>query len=436
MTETIGERRTADTVCPDCGTDLTGGGAYVAWCADCGWNTDPGAAEEPAGRIERARRNLARRYGEQLFADLTAADGGRGDGADRAGRGNSALLATAVALAVHGVTLALLAGGIAMILAGEGLVPFLSAIPIGLVLVLRPRFGSLRGLRKENPDLPVLRRPDAPEFFALLDEVAGAVGTTGVTAVVVDPDVNASVRTYGLRQRRVLTVGLGLWEVLTPQERIALLGHEFGHYAHGDTRHLLLVSGAFQSLDTWAYTLAPQPPQSLVDHFVNLTTVLPRLAVEGVTTLLDHLTLRGSQRAEYLADEAAARVGGSKAAAGVMDRLLCAEILTGALRREIVGARTRRSGSRAENPAEGLWQRLAVQAAGVPATEYERLRRAGELRGHSVDSTHPPTHLRHRLLTSGEEYEPRIALDADRAARVDAELAEARRVIARELLRG
>ncbi|GGY49061.1 hypothetical protein GCM10010363_32480 [Streptomyces omiyaensis] len=432
MTEAIDERRAADTACPDCGTALTGGGAYVAWCAGCGWNTDPGAAEEPTGRIEQARRRLARRYGEQLFADLTAA-GGRDGATGRTGRSGSALLATGLALAVHGITLALLAGGIAMIVAGEGLVPFLGAVPLVVALVLRPRFGSLR---KETADRPVLRRPDAPELFALLDEVAGAVGTTGVAAVVVDADVNASVHTCGVRQRRVLTVGLGLWEALAPQERIALLGHEFGHYAHHDTRHLLLVSHAFRSLDTWAYALAPQPSASLLDDLVNLSTALPRLAVEGVTTLLDHLTLRGSQRSEYLADEAAARVGGSKAAAGVTDRLLCAEILVGSLRRETIAARTRRNGSRHEDAVEGLWRRHAERAAAVPASEYERLRRVGELRGHSVDSTHPPTHLRHRLLSGGEEHAPRVELDAERAARVDAEFDEVRRLVARELLRG
>ncbi|MDX2292144.1 MULTISPECIES: M48 family metallopeptidase [Streptomyces] len=440
MTETVDERRAADTGCPDCGTALTGGGAYVAWCAGCGWNTDPGATEEapPAGRIDRVRRRLAHRYGEQLFADLTASGGPgepgpsdeSGEKASRAGRGRSGWLATCLALAVHGLTLALLGGGIAMIAAGQGLVPVLGALPLLVALVLRPRLGSLR---KTAAHLPVLRRADAPELFGLLDDVAAAVGTTGVEAVVVDADVNASVRTYGIRRQRVLTVGLGLWETLSPQERVVLLGHEFGHYAHGDTRHALVVSTAFQSLDTWSYTLAPQPSESLLDDLTNLATALPRMAVDGVAGLLDHLTLRGAQRAEYLADEAAARTGGSRAAAALMDRLLSADAVAGMLRREAVAARTRRTGARSEDAAEGLWQRLAAQAGAVPASEYERLRRVAELRGHSVDSTHPPTHLRHRLLAAGA-FAPRIVLDAERAARVDAELGDARRTLARELL--
>ncbi|CAM5664998.1 M48 family metallopeptidase [Streptomyces narbonensis] len=307
----------------------------------------------------------------------------------------------------------------------------------GLLLVvafgLRPRFARLS---KVEERLPVLRRADAPRLFALLDEVAAGARTTGVRAVVIDADTNASVSVYGIRQHRVLHLGLGLWETLSPQERIALLGHEFGHYAHGDTRHSLIIGNAFRSLSTWRYALAHEPADSLMDHVVNLMTALPRLFVEGVVVLLDQLTLRGSQRAEYLADTTAARAAGTEAAAGLMDRLLVAEGVTGELRRESVAARTRIGGARREDPAEGLWERLAAHAASVPEHEYERLRQVAERRGHSVDSTHPPTHLRHRLLTGGEPCEALIVLDAARAAGVDAELAEARRVIAREVVRG
>lgn len=54
-------------------------------------------------------------------------------------------------------------------------------------------------------------------------------------AVAVNGETNASVSTYGLRRRRLLTIGLGLWEILGTGQRIALLGHELGHYANGDT---------------------------------------------------------------------------------------------------------------------------------------------------------------------------------------------------------
>ncbi|MER5708212.1 M48 family metallopeptidase [Streptomyces sp. NPDC042898] len=443
MTVTTDVAQGAERLCPECGTPVTGGGRYVAWCAACEWNVDPEVRDEvPPGRIEKMRRGLARRYGEQLFEELDGlGDAGVGTGGDGAAggrparRGVAGALATALALAVHGVTLALFAGGLWLVVAGwgRGALPVLGGFLLLLAFLLRPRFA---GLPKAEDGLPVLRRADAPRLFALLDEVAASAGTTGVRAVVIDSDTNASVSTYGIRQHRMLHLGLALWQTLSPQERIALLGHEFGHYAHGDTRHSLVVGNAFRSLSTWRYALAHEPADSLMGHFVNLVTALPRLFVEGVVLLLDQLTLRGSQRAEYLADTTAARAAGTEAAAGLMDRLLVADGVTGELRRESVAARTRIGGARRDDPAEGLWERLAAHAASVPEHEYERLRRVAERRGHSVDSTHPPTHLRHRRLTGGEPREAVLVLDATRTAEVDAELADARRVIARDVVRG
>ncbi|MFB7516686.1 M48 family metalloprotease [Streptomyces sp. NPDC056144] len=439
MSVTTDVAQGAGRQCPECGTALTGGGRFVAWCASCDWNVAPEEeGDGPAGRIERIRRTLARRHGEQLFHDLGAGDnGGTGLGGStgKPPRDVSGMLAAALAVGVHGVTLALFAGGLWLAVTGwgKGVQPVLAAFLLLLGFLLRPRFARLA---KVEDRLPVLRRGDAPRLFALLDEVATSAGTTGVRAVVIDADANASVTTYGIRQDRVLRLGLGLWQTLSPQERIALLGHEFGHYAHGDTRHSLVVGNAFRSLSTWRYALAPEHADSLMGHFVNLMTALPRLFVEGVLVLLDHLTLRASQRAEYLADTTAAHAGGSEAAARLMDRLLVADSVMAELQREAVAARTRIGGRRGDDPAEGLWERLTAHAASVPENEYERLRRVAELRGHSVDSTHPPTHLRHRRLAGGEPREAGIVLDAARAAEIDTELAEARRVIAREVVRG
>uniref|UniRef100_UPI000A371DAD M48 family metallopeptidase n=1 Tax=Streptomyces sp. NRRL B-24572 TaxID=1962156 RepID=UPI000A371DAD len=311
MTETAHAVRTAERDCPECGKPVAEGGQYVTWCAACDWNVDPEVRdEEPPGRIERVRRRLAQRYGEQLLADLAdpaaGAEPGAADGARPGTRlGVAGRFATALAVTVHGVTVALLAGGLWLLVGcwGRGALPVLGGFLIGLAVVLRPRF---RRLPKDESHRTVLRPADAPRLFALLDEVAGTVGTAGVRAVVIDAEFNASVSTHGIRQHRVLRIGLGLWEVLSPQERIALLGHEFGHYAHGDTRHSLLVGGAFQSLGTWRYTLAPAPAHTLVEHFANLVTAVPRLLVDGLLVLLEHLTLRQSQRAEYLADSTAA----------------------------------------------------------------------------------------------------------------------------------
>ncbi|MFI6562510.1 M48 family metallopeptidase [Streptomyces sp. NPDC050534] len=194
---------------------------------------------------------------------------------------------------------------------------------------------SLRPRAPHLPDSgPVLLRADAPGLYALVDEIARTVGTRGVDRIVVDTQPNASVNSHGLRGRRQLTLGLPLWEILTPQQRIALLGHELAHYSNGDTRRALVVSRAYASLTAWHYYFAPTPDPTLIEMFVNLVFAVPRLLVLSLLTLLDHLTFRAAQRAEYLADRGAASAGSTAAAEELLDLLLVVESVDVVLRRE------------------------------------------------------------------------------------------------------
>ncbi|GAA0416377.1 M48 family metallopeptidase [Streptomyces luteireticuli] len=398
---------------------------FTAWCAACDWNVDPARPEEDGGRLERARRGLARRHGEQLLAEVMS---GR---ALRPRRDASAVLAHAIALVVHGMTVALLVAGIWCLVAGWGGAGMVLG-PLFLVLAwaLRPRLNRL------PKDAPVLRRADAPELYALVDEVARAVGTGGVDVIVIDTDVNASAATYGVRGRRLLVLGLPLWEALTPQQRIAVLGHELGHFCNGDIRHGLVTGTAYRSLATWHYLLAPIERPSLPELAVNLLFFVPRLLVQGLLALLDQLTLRATQRGEYLADSSAARVGSTEAAVGLLDRLLATGSVVTTLRREASAARAVRSGDRRpDDRADGLWDRLAAHVESIPGHEYERLRRAGALRGHAVDSTHPPTHLRREHLLSGAPVPAAVVADDERERRIAAELAGPRGALARRIAR-
>ncbi|MGW9033103.1 M48 family metallopeptidase, partial [Streptomyces sp. NPDC055722] len=277
-------------------------------------------------------------------------------GSLRARRDASSLLAFAIALAVHGVTVALVFGGLWWLVRGwGGMGMVLGLLLLGVAWPFRPRAARLPKTDS------VLHRDDAPELYALVDEVARVVGTRGVDEVRVDAQVNASVMTHAVRGRRLLTLGLPLWEILTPQQRIAPLGHELAHYSNGDTRQGLVLSTAYRSLTTWHYYFTPTAKPSAVEMLVNLLYIVPRLLLQGALTLLDHLTLRAAQRAEYLADREAARAASTEAAVGLRDRLLVTDSAAVALRREASqtalaeprGART------VEAKPEEIWERLS-----------------------------------------------------------------------------
>ncbi|MFD1659878.1 M48 family metalloprotease [Streptomyces caeni] len=228
-----------------------------------------------------------------------------------------------------------------------------------------------------------------------------------------------------------------LWEVLTPGERVALLGHELAHYANGDTRNGLVVGTAVRTLSLWHHALQPLPHPSVIEMVVNAFYVVPRLLVRGVLALLVRLTSRAGMRAEYLADRLAARAASTQAAVGLMDRLLITEALGVLLRSEanraaLGGARSTRE---ATARADELWGLLTAYAASVPEHEHERQRRAGARRGHQVDATHPPTHLRRACLLVGEPVAAAVVPQARRTERIATELAAARTEVARRLLR-
>lgn len=426
---TVGEGVLESSQCPQCGTGIQVDSRFTKWCPACDWNVDPGGPEESKGKLETLRRRLAQRHGERLLATMSA------DTAEeqQARRDVSGVLAYVIALLIHGVTAALVVTGIWYVVSGWG--GFLMVPGVFLLLLgwaLHPR---LNRLPKDEDNGVVLRRPDAPELFALIDEIAEATGTRSVDAVAVNAEANASVQTYGFRGR-LLTLGLPLWESLTPEHRIALLGHELGHYSNGDTRRGLVLATAYRSLSLWLYYLSSIPNPTAIQMITNLAYVVPRLLVQGVLMLLDTLTLRATQRSEYLADSAAARAGSTEAAVGLMDRLLVVDSIDITLRREVNSRRSRRSSGQARGAeGDGLWEELAAHIASIPEFEYERQRRVGALRGHSVDATHPPTHLRRRRLLDGAPVPALVAADGERVGRIAGELAGARGTVAREIVR-
>ncbi len=321
-------------------------------------------------------------------------------------------------LAVSG-TLALASAGAWLLLQGT-----LGSVVVGVLLlafafVLRPRVAS--------PPPDILARADHPALHGLVDAAMDALGAPRVAGVVVDGDFNASVWTAGWRQRTYLQLGLPLIAALTPNELVALLGHELGHQVNGDPLRGHVAGVTDATLATWADLLEPDHPWDVasvgLERLAELATnallvalsLLPRAARAG----LHRLVAPERHRAEYLADLMGARLGGTDAAVGMLRKMALAPLAAWA---------TQQAGLHGDDPVV-IFER-ALQ--GQDDAQRARLRAAHEGQRLPMLASHPPTALRIELLCARPREDGRLAFGGADLAAVRAELVGRQVAIARE----
>lgn len=162
-----------------------------------------------------------------------------------------------------------------------------------------------------EPPGPELRRDEQPRLRALLDEVAAEAGERPADAVYLDLPVNASVLEH--RRQRVMLLGLPLLATLDADELRAVVAHEYGHYAGGDTR----FSGWI-----WRTRVAVLKTVQLLaesDSWFRRNVV--RWPFQWYALLFLRITNAVSRRAEFTADALAARLTSPEAAGRALRRL-------------------------------------------------------------------------------------------------------------------
>jgi hypothetical protein len=142
------------------------------------------------------------------------------------------------------------------------------AVAVIVAVTLRPRLGRLDRAQTR------LSREQAPTLYRLIEQVATTVGAPMPDIITVDSRFNASAGALGLRRRRVLCIGLPLWGPLPPQQRVALLGHELGHFVNGDVRRGPLTQIPLNTLGSLADLLRPTGTPSGYGGLVDIVSEL------------------------------------------------------------------------------------------------------------------------------------------------------------------
>ncbi|HKT05512.1 MAG TPA: M48 family metallopeptidase, partial [Rugosimonospora sp.] len=358
------------------------------------------------------------------------------------------LAGTAVALGYYALALLCLAGAGWLALRGNTLDLILGLLVALGALAAWPRSARL-------PRYADRVRPDAaPALYQLIGEVAATMGARMPAVVCLDSGFAADGGTYGLRRRRYLVLGLPLWMVLPPAQRVALLAHQLAHFVDGDPRrgwpvepvdHMLvrgialLVPGrdttiqavrdpAIVAAAAGGRPVTATNTQAMV-WFTELIVVPVFGLLRGSVTLarlaLVALVQRDTQRAEYLADALAARAAGSAASTAMLDLMLAAEPVLTVLRSRA------RSGVPPESWPDTVAAAMADGADRLPARRQHSAQ--GEV---SPFAAHPPLGLRAQMIESRPAVPGSVTLDPDRNARIDAELRRFYQRTGRELAHG
>jgi Zn-dependent protease with chaperone function len=333
----------------------------------------------------------------------------------------AALVALSAVLVVLVAGLAVL-GGWLVLRDFPSFFSIVAGIPVLLVAwTLRPRLWSAGDVWHE------LRRDDAPTLFALLDRVAEAAGTRLPDRVALDADFNAAAGAHGWRRRRTLRIGLLLFGVLTPQQRVAVLGHEFGHFVNGDPARGLLTQPALRTPLILADLM--RPAESFVSD--SLWGRLAERAVWPLQVLLQRLFVligtgvlavaaRDHQRAEYCADALAVRLAGTAATEALMIDFAAAEQLVAAIATAERGTQANPETARRNHPGAARWR--AAADAGRAALNVGDVLEKSVAEDASLWHDHPPSGLRARIVRSWPHTEPSVVLSDEDSAEIDAEL--------------
>lgn len=395
--------------CPECQTPVVKPERGRPWCPKCEWNL---AEFDPRGRIPFGWRLLIKpayrrafKQDQALYDEFSAR---RPDDHPRTAS-HLFLVALSLVMALGTFVCALMGvvyvseGGV-MVLAGLGLI--LTA------LILRPRLGRLPKPARR------LRREAAPTLYGLVDRIAEAAGTPAPDFISIAFSYNAGTGRAGLFQRRFMTLGIPMWLVLEPEQKVALLGHEMGHWAYRGSNRSLLVQPTIRTFAVLTdYTQFRESVVQVANRRgMNGFELAFRTVMRLVSTIfllvylgLSALGMRDQRRAEYLADGTAADVAGTDALVGLCERTLLLTRIANVV------------GYNAETKRSLQWLGLAGQIHTNRREDVPTLAQA-TMRATSLWDSHPPLGLRMRMAKAWPAQKPKVEMTAAESAAIDKEL--------------
>lgn len=382
------------------------------WCERCEWNLDTLAPMERATWFYRSIRTRDHRAGfraDRLLATGTPV---------RPGKGRAFAVLVTISAVLFAVPAAAVVAAVWLLIAGP--------VALGLLLLVfayavRPRLGRVKKVLKRHYRLG----PDrAPALHALIGRIASSTGAPTPDLLGINTaSWNAGTTVTGLRQRRIMFLGVPLLATLDRAELIALLGHELGHFANRDSWRHTLTRPARVTFGRVAQALRPSRREGIELGFFGFSLLLYefwRLVTGTISWLffavhaaIAVFATREDRRAEQQADLLAVAVAGRAPTLRLFDALSSIPLYHGVV-----------SGATRKGYALRDWQeRITQNRARNDGARTARLRQLTIRTEASLFSSHPSTGRRHQFVSALPDSAAAVTVDDAEWATIVRELA-------------
>jgi heat shock protein HtpX len=400
---------TTQQSCPQCGNILPVDAGYRSWCDRCDWNLDIPSQSEKLSLPGRIQKLLSLKISHRLHEKWL--DTPPGQTRLTLTRGLVYLVSTLVHLATLSIV------GLGFWLCFFALPSArLLAILLGMAILV---LVSLLYLAQDHSVKPAsIRKEEIPELYRTANRITSLLSTRPVAEIQFDAHFNANFMTNIWQRRQILLLGLPLLAILEGQELAALLSHELAHEVAGDTSRSPFVVSARDTLQLWFtffYDRSRWQPRRAPTGLILLLFNVISLPAAGllwlVISLMDSLLWIEKQRAQYLADQLAARVSGSEAQLALLDKGLLEKSFNRTLVFAFLGQRLGM-----------LLDDFKSRVENLPARELARLRREEELTWTPAPNSGPPVFYRRDVLSKHPFPNAQLVLSATESERIHFEL--------------
>lgn len=390
--------------CPVCGQNIPENPGYITWCDNCSWNINPNNNELYNDIRYKIYKFLGKMLSLKLFNSIKSND------LTKKYFSLTRVITILFAILIYSFSLGLLisvfGGGLFLIIRGTFLNKFPSdyAFVFFGLLCLAITYFIVPKFKKHEANY--VKREEYKTLFQLIDKISNCMGTKKIDEVCINEEFNASFYKTFFKGKRILTIGLPMFVILSSEEKVALLSHEIAHSANMDITRGRFIGGAYNLLIKWYRVLRPNRGigelgfSILIGPFliciINPIRWILSKIVLGIWYIYAILLWRDNQRSEYLADYLASEVAGNEAMSSLLHKFHYGESFWSLMRK-----------IHKYGYSKDLLSEYKKKTMFIPERELHRIERLDTEFLNSVDATHPPTKYRINLM---KEYRHKARL--------------------------